>query len=84
MRLTSVATYVFLAFNVLGFVVLMRMNWGMNKPQNKKEKEFVSHLRLESGPVNIMTEDEYFRNEKRFSVVIVTHKETLLEKTYPG
>ena len=56
----------------------------MNKPQNKKEEEFVSHLRLESGPVNIMTEDEYFRNEKRFSVVIVTHKEPLLEKTYPG
>lgn len=31
-----------------------------------------------------MTERDYFSNVKRFSVVLVTHKEPMLEKTYPS
>ena len=83
MRLTIVAGFVFLAFNAMCFVVIIRMNWRINNPQSRKKDWHMYNLRLDGSQENVITEEEYFKDEKRFSVVIVTHNEPLLEKTYP-
>ena len=83
MRYITIATYFLVSITVLFFVVFFRMNGNIDKLDTKREEEYMKHLRMRNERVNIMTEEEYYRDEKRFSIVIVTHKEPLLEKTYP-
>ena len=83
MRYITIATYFLVAITVLFFVVFFRLNGNIDKLDTKREEEYMKHLRMRNERVNIMTEEEYYRDEKRFSIVIVTHQEPLLEKTYP-
>ena len=83
MRYITIATYFLVAITVLFFVVFFRLNGNIDKLDTKREEEYMKHLRMRNERVNIMTEEEYYREQKRFSIVIVTHQEPLLEKTYP-
>ena len=79
----TIATYFLAAITVLFFVVFFRLNGNIDKLDTKREEEYMKHLRMRNERVSIMTEEEYYSDEKRFSIVIVTHQEPLLEKTYP-
>lgn len=83
MRRTTLFVYFSLEFVIAvisGFVWFNRSLSQLSKFPAEGRK---SHLRLAYDFQSPQTVDEYYANTKRFSVVIVTHKEALLEKTYP-
>ena len=83
MRGSSVATIIFAIINLACIVVLVWLNRNADSFDQKRKDVLKKHLRLSNDFMPPMTENEYYANEKRFSVVIVTHQEVMLEKTYP-
>ena len=83
MKSTTVAIYIFAILNIACIIVLAWFNRNGDSLDQKRKEVLKKHLRVTNEfPRVMMTEKEYYATEKRFSVVVVTHKETMLEKTY--
>ena len=71
---------------LLNFVIIacvISMSFSIGKTQNDVYNKHTSYLRNAIKKDVVMSEDEYFEKYKRFSIVIVTFNEPMLEKTYP-
>ncbi len=83
MRRTTLFVYFSLVFVIALFSGFVWFNRSLSQLSKFPAEGRKSHLRLAYDFQSPQTVDEYYANTKRFSVVIVTHKEALLEKTYP-
>lgn len=83
MKSTTVAIYIFAILNIACIVALAWFNRNGDSLDHKRKEVMKKHLRVTNEFPHLITENEYYAKEKRFSVVVVTHKETMLEKTYP-
>lgn len=73
---------ILLNFIIIAYVITMSFSIG--KTQNDVITKQSTYLRSTIKKDTIMSEEEYFSKYKRFSVVIVTFNEPMLEKTYPA
>ena len=83
MRRTTFFVYFSLVFVIAFFSGFVWFNRNLSQLSRFPTEGRKSHLRLAYDFQSPQTVDEYYANTKRFSVVIVTHKEALLKKTYP-
>lgn len=83
MRGSSIATFIFAVINLACIVVLVWLNRNADSFDQQRKDVLKKHLRLSNDFMPPITENEYYANEKRFSVVVVSHHEEMLEKTYP-
>lgn len=84
MRSTTVALYIFAVINIACIIALVWFNRNAESFDKQRKDVLKKHLRMSNDFVSPMTENEYYANEKRFSIVVVTHQEPMLEKTYPN
>lgn len=71
---------------LLNFVIIacvISMSFSIGKAQNEVNVKHNTYLRSAIRRDVIMSEEEYFSKYQRFSIVIVTFNEPMLEKTYP-
>lgn len=59
------------------------MSFSIGKAQNEVNAKHSTYLRSAIKRDVIMSEEEYFSKYQRFSIVIVTFNEPMMEKTYP-
>ena len=83
MRPFATTTYVFIGINILLFVGLLWLTQQISKMDKVKDNQMKPHLRISNHFEIPVAPEEHVKRESRFSIVIVTHKEVLLEKTYP-
>lgn len=83
MRRTTLFICISLVFGIAFFSGFIWFNWNLSQLNRIPREGGRSHLRLAYDFQSPQTVDEYYANTQRFSVVIVTHKEALLKKTYP-
>ena len=60
------------------------MSFSIGKAQNEVNVKHNTYLRSAIKRDVIMSEEEYFSKYQRFSIVLVTFNEPMLEKTYPN
>ena len=83
MRNTTVVTVIFVFVNAFVFSWLIWFNKSaasLTKSNRDHRRQFLRESHSFQAPI---VADEYYAKTPRFSVVIVTHNEALLEKTYP-
>ena len=71
---------------LLNFVIIacvISMSFSLGKTQTELNSKHSTYLRSAIKRDVIMSEDEYFNQYQRFSIVIVTFNEPMMEKTYP-
>ena len=83
MRRATLFVYFSFLFVIALFSGFIWFNRSMSKLSQVRGEGRKSHLRLTYDFQSPQTVDEFYANTQRFSVVIVTHNEALLEKTYP-
>lgn len=83
MRPFSKTTCLFIGVNVLLFIGLLCLTQNISKMDKVKDNKMKPNLRISNYFEIPVAADEYLNREPRFSIVIVSHKEVLLEKTYP-
>jgi len=66
----------------LCIVVTTRGYWKENDVVEKRREGLRNYLRVYVNSTELVEEVEIKEKEKKFSIVIVTHMETMLEKTY--
>ena len=72
---------------LLNFVIIacvISMSFSIGKAQNEVNVKHSTYLRSAIKRDVIMSEEEYFSKYQRFSIVLVTFNEPMLEKTYPN
>ena len=82
MKCSTIILFVFLIFNILCIVVTTRGYWKENDVVEKRREGLRNYLRVYVNSTELVEEVEIKEKEKKFSIVIVTHMETMLEKTY--
>lgn len=83
MRNTTAVTVIFVFVNALVFSWFLWFNKSaasVAKSDRDYRRQFLRDSHSFEAPI---VADELYANTQRFSVVIVTHNEALLEKTYP-
>lgn len=83
MRPFAGTTCVFLCINLMLFLGLFWITRKITQIDVMKETKVKPHLRIANTFEIPVAPQEEVKRDPRFSVVIVTHKEVLLEKTYP-
>lgn len=77
------AIYIFAVLNIACIVALVWFNKNGDTLDQKRREVLRKHLRASHRSMQPITEQDYYKTQKRFSIVVVTHMETMLEKTYP-
>ena len=83
MRPFATTTYLFIGINILLFIGLICLTQKISKMDKAMNNKMKPHLRMSNHFEIPVAADEYVKPEPSFTVVLVTHKEVLLEKTYP-
>lgn len=84
MNWTTHYTIYLLILSIFILLVTVVLSYNLGVTSDDLMQQQTNYLRSNTRNSIIMTERDYFSNVKRFSVVIVTHKEPMLEKTYPS
>ena len=83
MNWTTHYTIYLLILSIIILIVTVVLSYNLGVTSDDLIQQQTNYLRANARNSIIMTEKDYFSNVKRFSIVIVTHIEPMLEKTYP-